>query len=77
MCNGLLMRDMKESISREVYIEYLVREMIEEISGKPELLEKINKKALENGKSFEDQLRGDARWLINEQIKKGTIVLEE
>ncbi|MBR6847912.1 MAG: hypothetical protein IKM74_07270 [Bacteroidales bacterium] len=77
LCNGLLMRDMKESISREVYIEYLVREMIEEISGKPELLEKINKKALENGKSFEDQLRGDARWLINEQIKKGTIVLEE
>lgn len=77
LCNGLLMRDMKESISREVYIEYLVREMIEEISGKPELLEQINKKALENGKSFEDQLRGDARWLINEQIKKGTIVLEE
>lgn len=77
LTNNLLMRDMKESISREVYIESFVRDMVEEISDKPELLEQVQQKAVKNGKTFEEQLQADARWLVNENIKKGIIVLEE
>ena len=39
--------------------------------------EEIEEKAQKNGKTFEEQLRADARWIINRKVEKGEIVLEE
>ena len=69
-----LLRDMNEAFSREVYIESLVHDMIEELRHKPNLIEQIQKKAQMNGKDLETQLNDDARWIINDKIQKGEIV---
>ena len=73
--NWPLMRDMTESISREAYIESLVNDMVEEMLRKPGLIEQIREKAQTNGITFEDQLQSDARWIVNDKINKGEILL--
>ena len=75
--NRPLMRDMTEVVSREAYLESLIRDMIEEIRNKPNLMEQIQQKAKENGITIEEQLRADACWIINDKIQKGEIVWEE
>ncbi len=71
------MRDMTEGVSRETYIEGLVRNLMEELRGKPLRIEQIKEKAKKNHKSFEEQLEADARWVINDKMQKGEIVWEE
>lgn len=75
--NRPLMRDMTEGVSRETYIEGLVRNLMEEFRGKPLRIEQIKEKAKKNHKSFEEQLEADARWVINDKMQKGEIVWEE
>ena len=75
--NKPLMCEMTDNISREVYIEILVHDMMEELQKKPVLIEKIREKAQENNKAFEVQLQDDARWIINDKIQKGEILWEE
>lgn len=75
--NKPLMREMTQSFSQEVYIETLVRDMIEELKRKPEMIEQIREKAQKNGQTFEEQLEADARWIIHDKIQKGIIVWDE
>jgi len=51
--------------------------MMEEMRKKPQVVKEIEEKAQKNGKTFEEQLRADARWIINRKVEKGEIVLEE
>lgn len=72
-----LMRDNTTSVSREDYIESLVREMVEEIRNKPDLMAQIQEKADNSGRTLEEQLEADARWIINNRIANGEINLED
>jgi hypothetical protein len=73
--NRPLMRDEQDVVSREVYVEGLVKTMIEEMRNKPNTMKTIKEKAEANGLSLEEQLEADARWIVNDQIKRGLIVL--
>lgn len=71
-----LMRDEMDVVSRQTYVESLVKAMEEEIrNNNPELMENIREKAKANGISVEEQLHADAAWIINYQIEQGEIVL--
>lgn len=72
-----LMRDNTTSVSREDYIESLVKEMVEEIRNKPDLMAQIQEKADNSGRTLEEQLEADARWIINNRIANGEINLED
>lgn len=70
-----LMRDEPNVFSRQTYVESLVKAMEDEIrNNNPELMESIREKAKINGLSEEEQLHGDAAWIINYQIEQGEIV---
>ena len=71
--NRPLMRDEKDVITKEVYVESLVRATIEELRNKPASMERIKEKAEKNGRTFEEQLESDARWVVNDRIEKGII----
>lgn len=71
--NRPLMRDEQNVVSRQTYVESLVRAMEEQILHKPELLENIREKAVANGLSLEEQLHADAAWIVNYQIEHGEI----
>ena len=74
--NRPLMRDSGEVFSPEVYVESLVKSMMEDMRYKPSLMEMIKEKADANGWSVEEQLEADARWIVNDQINRGEIVLD-
>ena len=71
--NRPLMRDEEDVFSKEVYVESLVRDMMEELRNKPVLVEAIKEKAEKKGRTFEEQLEGDARWIVNDKIERGVI----
>ena len=71
--NRPLMRDEPDVMTKEIYVESLVRSTIEELRNKPASVERIKEKAEKNGRTFEEQLEGDARWLVNDKIEKGII----
>ena len=71
--NRPLMRDEEDVFSKEVYVESLVHDMMEELRNKPVLVEAIKEKAEKKGRTFEEQLEGDARWIVNDKIKRGVI----
>ena len=71
-----LLRDSGEVFSPEVYVESLVKSMMEDMRYKPSLMEMIKEKADANGWSIEEQLEADARWIVNDQINRGEIVLD-
>jgi hypothetical protein len=73
--NKPLMRDNTEVVSRENYVQSLVDDMVEEIRNKPELMAQIQEKANMGGMTLDEQLEADARWIVNDQIQKGEIVL--
>lgn len=76
LCGNTLMRDTTERITRDAYIESLVNDMINEIREKPDLMAQIQEKANTNGKTLEAQLEADARWIINNRIQNGEIILD-
>lgn len=74
--NRPLMRDEPNVVSRQTYVESLVKAMEDEIrNNNPELMESIREKAQANGLSFEEQLHADAAWIVNYQIEQGEIKL--
>ena len=70
-----LMRDMPEVVAKRDRVEKLVREVEDEIRNKPDLMEKIRKKAEERGQTVEKQTLLEAKWIVNDKIKRGVIKL--
>ena len=70
-----LMRDMSEVEAKRDHVESLVSDMIEEILPQPELMERIRNMAADKGISVEEQTELAARWIVNDKIKRGIIVL--
>lgn len=71
-----LMRDEKDVASKENYVEALVRETEQELLNKPASVKAIKEKAAKNGRTFEEQLKGDARWVVNDKINRGVYKLD-
>ena len=71
-----LMRDMPAPEAKRDRVEQLVADMIEEVKTKPELMQQIVEKAAKNGISVEEQTMFDARWIVNNLIKKNYLSLE-
>ena len=71
-----LMRDMPNPEAKRDRVEQLVADMIEEVKTKPELMQQIVEKAAKNGISVEEQTMFDARWIVNNLIKKNYLSLE-
>ena len=72
-----LMRDMTNVEAKRDRVEKLVVDMVEEVKTKPELMQQIEEKAAKNGISVEEQTLYDARWIVNNLIKKNYLSLEE
>ena len=70
-----LMRDMPDPEQKRNRVLSLVEDMQKEISLKPDLMKQIEEKAKKNGRSVEKQLEADARWVVNDKIKRGVIQL--
>lgn len=70
-----LMRDMSDVEAKRDHVESLVSDMIEEIQPQPELMERIRNMAADKGISVEEQTELTARWIVNDKIKRGLIVL--
>ena len=70
-----LMRDMSDVEAKRDHVESLVSDMIEEIRPQPELMERIRNMAADKGISVEKQTELAARWIVNDKIKRGLIVL--
>jgi len=70
-----LMRDEQNVVSKENYVNSLVADMKLELQGKPVSVQAIKDKATATGKTFEEQLEADARWIINDRINRGLIDL--
>ena len=70
-----LMRDMSDVEAKRDHVENLVNDMIEEIRPQPELMERIRNMAADKGISVEEQTELAARWIVNDKIKRGIIVL--
>ena len=69
------MRDMPEVVAKRDRVEKLVREVEDEIRNKPDLMEKIRKKAEERGQTVEKQTLLEAKWIVNDKIKRGVVKL--
>ena len=72
----LLMRDMSDVEAKRDRVERLVVEMVEEIRGKPALMQQIEEKAMKNNRSLEEQTVYDARWIVHDKINQGIISLD-
>lgn len=48
----------------------LLNNIIEEIKSKPELMEKIKQKAIDNGKTLEQAIIDDANWILEDKLRK-------
>ena len=71
-----LMRDMSDVEAKRDRVERLVVEMVEEIRGKPALMQQIEEKAMKNNRSLEEQTVYDARWIVHDKINQGIISLD-
>lgn len=69
-----LMRDEQDVRAKRDRVESMVRDMIEEIKSKPEIMERIRILAEENDISIEEQTELAARWIVNDHIQQGLIV---
>lgn len=70
-----LMRDEEDVVSKENYVNSLVAQVKEELLAKPASVQSIQEKAAAKGRTFEEQLEGDARWVVNDRINRGVIDL--
>lgn len=74
--NHPLMRDMTNPEAKRDHVEQLVIDMVKDLKSKPTLMQQIEEKAIKNGRSVEEQTVFDARWIVNDKIKRGIISLE-
>jgi len=72
-----LMRDEQNVVSKENYVNSLVAEMKQSLMSKPQSVQSIKDKAAAKGRTFEEQLEADARWLVNDKINQGVIDLSK
>ena len=72
-----LMRDEQGVATRETYMESLARTMVQEILANPVAVENIRLKSENTGLSFEEQLNADARWIVDDQIDRGEILVPD
>ena len=70
-----LMRDEQDVVSKENYVNSLVADMKEELTRKPASVQSIKEKAATKGRTFDEQLELDARWVVNDRINRGVIDL--
>ena len=70
-----LLRDMPDPEAKRDRVEQLVAAMIEEIKPQTELMERIRTIAKEKGITIEEQTELAARWIVNDKINKGIVVL--
>lgn len=70
-----LMRDERDVVSKENYVNSLVAEMKQNLLSKPNSLQSIKDKAAAKGCTFDEQLEADARWVVNDRINRGVIDL--
>ena len=71
-----LMRDMTDPEAKRERVEQLVTDMVEELKGKPVLMQQIKEKAQKNNRTIEEQTLYDARWIVNDKIRRGVISLD-
>ncbi len=70
-----LMRDMTNVEAKRERVEQFVADMVQELKGKPALMQQIEEKAMKYHRPVEEQTIHDACWIVNTKIKKGIIVL--
>ena len=51
----------------------LVKSIRQEMSANPNTVKAIEEKAKQNGRTFEEQLEGDARWVAKDKVQKGLV----
>ena len=51
----------------------LVESIRQNMSANPNTVKAIEEKAKQNGKTFEEQLEGDARWVAKDKVQKGLV----
>ena len=71
-----LMRDMTDPEAKRERVEQLVTDMVEELKGKPVLMQQIKEKVQKNNRTIEEQTLYDARWIVNDKIRRGVISLD-
>ena len=70
--------EMQLTLLRDAFLhspayDSLVEAIARELRTHPGVMEQLGEKAARNGKSLEDQLNDDARWMANEKLKKGEV----
>lgn len=70
-----LMRDEQHVVSKVNYVNSLVADTKQELSTKASSVQAIKEKAAAKGRTFEEQLEFDARWVVNDKINRGVIDL--
>jgi len=71
-----LMRDMADPEAKRDKVEQLVAEMMEQMRSNPITMQQIQEKAEKKGINLEKQLLFDARWIVNNKIRRGVYSLE-
>lgn len=67
---------LKEMQKHPEKVEQLVADMVKELQSKPALMQQIEEKALQHGRSIEEQTVYDARWIVYDKIKRGVYSLD-
>ena len=67
---------LKEMQKHPDKVEQLVADMVKELQSKPALMQQIEEKALQHGRSVEEQTVYDARWIVYDKILRGIYSLD-
>ena len=80
--DGKTMFGDKDGMQREIRMydfmaspafDSLVESIRQNMSANPNTVKAIEEKAKQNGKTFEEQLEGDARWVAKDKVQKGLV----
>ena len=80
--DGKTMFGDKDGMQREIRMydfmaspafDSLVESIRQSMSANPNTVKAIEEKAKQNGKTFEEQLEGDARWVAKDKVQKGLV----
>jgi hypothetical protein len=75
--NKPLIRDMEMTVTDAEHYNYLVDKVVEEIKANPSLMEDIKIKAEKRNKTFEQAIIDDAKWIVNNRLKKAGLKVEK
>lgn len=67
-----LLRDAVQVDTASV-VQMEVEKLINHWRNDPQMMQFLENKAKENGKSFEEVLEGDAKWVVNERLRNGEL----